>query len=104
MRLVILSFAAASVLLIGNVGQAEGPEGQPGYAAQNPAARSAKAQPAFMRRFGPGSYNKQAAIGAYGRAVYPQYNWGFHAREQQNIGVPHGDIGILGSGLSRDPW
>jgi hypothetical protein len=59
------------------------------------------------RAFGPrriGAYNKQAAIGAYGRAVYPKYYWGFHAREFQNVGVPHGDIGILGSGLSRDPW
>jgi hypothetical protein len=54
------------------------------------------------RRFG--AYNKQAAIGAYGRAVYPKYYWTFHAREFQNVGVPHGDIGMLGSGLSRDPW
>jgi hypothetical protein len=51
-----------------------------------------------------GTFNKQAAVGAYGRAVYPKYYWGLHAREMQNIGVPHGDIGILGSGLSRDPW
>jgi hypothetical protein len=57
-----------------------------------------------MRRIGPGSYNKQAAIGAYGRAVYPKYTWGFHSRDLQNIGVPHGDIGTLGSGLQRDPW
>jgi len=52
----------------------------------------------------PGAYNKQAAIGAYGRAVYPKYTWGFHNRELQNVGVPHGDIGILGSGIQRDPW
>ena len=51
-----------------------------------------------------GATNKQAAIGAYGRATYPKYYWGFHARELQNVGVPHGDIGTLGSGLSRDPW
>ena len=51
-----------------------------------------------------GAYNKQAAIGAYGRAVYPKYTWGFHARELQNVGVPHGDIGSLGSGIQRDPW
>jgi hypothetical protein len=51
-----------------------------------------------------GAYNKQAAIGAYGKATYPKYYWGLHAREMQNVGVPHGDIGILGSGLSRDPW
>jgi hypothetical protein len=60
-----------------------------------------------VHAFGPrriGGFNKQAAIGAYGRAMYPKYYWGFHAREFQNVGVPHGDIGILGSGLSRDPW
>jgi hypothetical protein len=51
-----------------------------------------------------GAHNKQAAIAAYGRAVYPKYYWGFHARELQNIGVPHGDVGMLGSGLTRDPW
>jgi len=50
------------------------------------------------------AFNRQAAIAAYGKAVYPRYNFGFHTRELQNIGVPHGDIGILGSGLSRDPW
>lgn len=48
--------------------------------------------------------NKQAIIGAYGKAVYPKYYWGFHARDFQNIGVPHGDIGMGGSGLQRDPW
>lgn len=50
------------------------------------------------------AFNRQAAIAAYGKSVYPRYNFGFHTRELQNIGVPHGDIGILGSGLSRDPW
>ena len=104
MRLTILSVAAASVLFIGNAGQAQNPESLPPTAAQGPVAPSPKQQPAFMRRIGPGSYNKQAAIGAYGRAVYPKYYWGFHAREFQNVGVPHGDIGTLGSGLSRDPW
>ncbi len=48
--------------------------------------------------------NKQAVIGAYGKAVYPRYYWGFHAREFQNIGVPHGDVGMLGSGIQRNPW
>lgn len=50
------------------------------------------------------SFNRQAAIAAYGKSVYPRYNFGFHTRELQNVGVPRGDIGILGSGLSRDPW
>lgn len=50
------------------------------------------------------AFNRQAAIAAYGKSVYPRYKFGFHTRELQNIGVPHGDIGILGSGLSRDPW
>ena len=91
MRLAILAVAAISTLLVGNVLQAAEPPVQ-------------KSNSAPVRRFGPGSFNKQAAIGAYGRAVYPKYYWGFHAREFQNIGVPHGDIGTLGSGLQRDPW
>ncbi|HMC12173.1 MAG TPA: hypothetical protein VK850_14725 [Candidatus Binatia bacterium] len=49
-------------------------------------------------------YNKQAAVAAYGRAVYPKYYWGLHSREFQNIGVPHGDIGIRGNDLSLGPW
>ncbi len=49
-------------------------------------------------------YSKHAQIAAYGRAVYPKYYWGLHAREFQNAGIPHGDIGILGSGLTRNPW
>jgi len=48
--------------------------------------------------------SKHAAIGAYGRAMYPKYYFGLHAREFQNAGLPHGDIGILGSGLTRNPW
>lgn len=48
--------------------------------------------------------NKQAAIGAYGKAAYPRYYWGFHAREFQNAGIPHGDQGMLGSGIQRNPW
>jgi hypothetical protein len=50
------------------------------------------------------AFNRQAAIAAYGKSVYPRYNFGFHTRELQNVGVPHGDVGILGSGLTRDPW
>jgi hypothetical protein len=68
-----------------------------------PSAQNAPA-PSHAPRWRFGGYNKQAAIGAYGRAVYPKYTWGFHARELQNVGVPHGDIGILGSGIQRDPW
>jgi len=79
MRFIFVSLAAVVVLSLANTALAFGP-----------------------RRLG--AYNKQAAIGAYGRAVYPKYYWGFHAREFQNVGVPHGDIGVLGSGLSRDPW
>ncbi len=48
--------------------------------------------------------NKQAALGAYGRAVYPKYYWGLHAREFQNIGTPHGDQGIRGDGIQWQPW
>ena len=48
--------------------------------------------------------NKQAAIGTYGRAVYPKYYWGLHAREFQNIGTPPGDKGIRGDGIQWQPW
>ena len=48
--------------------------------------------------------NKQAAMGAYGRAVYPKYYWGLHAREFQNIGTPPGDRGIRGDGIQWQPW
>ena len=48
--------------------------------------------------------NKQAEVGAYGRAVYPKYYWGLHAREFQNLGTPHGDIGIRGDGIQMQPW
>ena len=68
------------------------------------ASEAADPQAARVRRIGPGSYNKHAAIAAYGKAVYPKYYGGFHARELQNIGIPHGDIGILGNGMTRNPW
>ena len=38
------------------------------------------------------------------RAVYPQYQGGFHSRALQNIGVPTGDIGIRGNGFMMNPW
>ena len=79
MRLLLALPAALSILLIANSANAFGP-----------------------RRIAP--YNKQAAVGAYGRAVYPKYYWGFHAREFQNVGVPHGDIGIRSGGISFEPW
>ena len=65
-------------------------------------AFAASAQAIGPHRFG--GYNKQAAIAAYGRAVYPKYYWGFHAREYENLGLPHGDIGVVGNGLTRTPW
>jgi hypothetical protein len=49
-------------------------------------------------------YSKQAAIGAYGRAMYPRYRFGFHAREFENIGIPHGDIGTQSNSYTRNPW
>ena len=59
-------------------------------------------RPALRRKTSP--INKQAVIGAYGKAAYPRYYWGIPAREYQNAGLPHGDIGILGSGIQREPW
>jgi hypothetical protein len=52
----------------------------------------------------PSPPSKQAAQGAYGRAVYPKYYWGLHSREFQNIGTPHGDIGNRGDGIQWQPW
>jgi hypothetical protein len=66
-------------------------------------APSFAAHPLPRRKASP-VVNKQAAIGAYGRAAYPRYYWGIPAREYQNAGLPHGDIGILGSGIQREPW
>jgi hypothetical protein len=79
MRLLLALLAAVATLAIVNSAEALGP-----------------------RRVG--AYNKQAAIGAYGRTVYPKYYWGFHAREFQNVGVSHGDIGIRSGGISFEPW
>ena len=41
---------------------------------------------------------------AYGRAVYPRYYGSIHARQIQNIGVPTGDIGLRGNGITPTPW
>lgn len=38
------------------------------------------------------------------REVYPKYYGGFHARQLQNIGIPTGDIGIRGNGITATPW
>jgi NO-binding membrane sensor protein with MHYT domain len=49
--------------------------------------------------------NKYHVNAAKARKVYPQYYWGFHARQFQNIGVPSGDIGMGGAnGFTRNPW
>lgn len=64
---------------------------------------AAAAHPAMVRRK-TAPVNKQALIGAQGKAAYPRYYWGIPAREYQNAGLPHGDIGILGSGIQREPW
>jgi hypothetical protein len=79
MRIGLVILSALAVLTLGSSAEAAGP-----------------------RRIG--AYNKHAAIAAYGRAVYPKYYWGFHSRTLQNVGVPHGDIGIRGSDLSMGPW
>jgi len=64
--------------------------------------RSAQAGSPFRARLG--AYNKQAAVAAYGKAVYPRYRAGFHIREFENVGIPHGDVGIVGNGAMRLPW
>ena len=36
--------------------------------------------------------------------LYPKYYGGFHYRHLDNIGIPHGDIGLRGNGLYMSPW
>lgn len=38
------------------------------------------------------------------KAMNPQYYGGIHARTMQNIGMPNGDIGLRGNGLTLTPW
>jgi hypothetical protein len=38
------------------------------------------------------------------RQVYPKYYHGFHARDLQNVGVPSGDVGLRGNGITWNPW
>lgn len=38
------------------------------------------------------------------KAMYPKYYWGLHAKTYQNIGIPNGDIGIRGNGITPNPW
>jgi hypothetical protein len=71
-------------------------------------AFAASVHAAGPRRFGhrahTPNYSKHAEIAAYGKAVYPKYYKGFHAREFQNLGVPHGDIGLRGNDLNMGAW
>ncbi|MEO8495849.1 MAG: hypothetical protein ABI614_12310 [Planctomycetota bacterium] len=36
--------------------------------------------------------------------LYPKYYGSFHYRHLDNIGIPHGDIGIRGNGIYMSPW
>lgn len=40
----------------------------------------------------------------YSKQVYPKYYYGFHSRQMQNIGVPTGDVGLRGNGITSNPW
>lgn len=40
----------------------------------------------------------------YSKQVYPKYYYGFHARYMQNMGVPTGDVGLRGNGITWNPW
>lgn len=51
-----------------------------------------------------GGPSKQAQVAALGRATYPRYYHSLHARQIQNIGVPTGDIGLRGNGITWTPW
>jgi hypothetical protein len=37
-------------------------------------------------------------------AMYPKYNAGFHASYLQNMGVPTGDVGLRGNGITASAW
>lgn len=37
-------------------------------------------------------------------AMYPKYYGGLHSRELSNIGIPNGDIGLRGNGVTAMPW
>src|SRR5262245_26512623 len=62
MRLAIFSLTIVTGSLISNFCHATDPENKLGYAAQNPATHPANPAVARVRRIGPGSYNKHAAI------------------------------------------
>lgn len=40
----------------------------------------------------------------YSKQLYPKYYYGFHSRQMQNIGVPSGDVGLRGNGITWNPW
>jgi len=40
----------------------------------------------------------------YSKQIYPKYYYGFHSRQMQNIGVPTGDVGLRGNGITWNPW
>jgi hypothetical protein len=40
----------------------------------------------------------------YYRSIHPKYQSGFHARDMQNLGVPSGDVGLRGNGMTWSPW
>jgi hypothetical protein len=69
-----------------------------------PAAEAATTAHVQYVHPGPQRYSADQARAAYARQVYPQYYWGFHARHDQNLGVPTGDIGLRGNGITWQPW
>jgi hypothetical protein len=56
------------------------------------------------RRFRAPARYEQPAFNRHYQGYYSQYYGGFHARHLQNIGVPTGDIGIRGNGITTTPW
>ncbi len=36
--------------------------------------------------------------------AYPKYYGGFHSNNLSNIGIPNGDIGTRGNGITALPW
>ena len=59
----------------------------------------------WRQRFAAGSSRPTPAQNPYAaKRIYPQYDAGFHARHLQNIGIPSGDVGLRGNGITQNPW
>ena len=89
-RLVVVALLALSMLVPGSTLSAAGRR-----------HRMASGPTHGRPTYGRSAYSQQAQAA---RAAYPKYYYGFHSRSMQNIGVPTGDVGIRGNGITASPW